>query len=416
MQRRVFGLALSLVLKLQFLILLVCVGLCLQPSSCGQISQPPPIQARQPKVGRTLGACAGFAVNGSSAAARYDDQNLSLDIAELSGQEFHLTVALRLAPSRLPPNADESSLRTCRIFFDEEGGLVAVGISPYGGPLQVAVADFKAFTWLGHFVVEAAISSGQLWGFLYGTKSLLVTEQLSLNTDEGPLFGSFLFDTAGKKLSTAPTTTWRTIGPFIADAIHDRLWTLPCTWYSAQLSDQPLCPISSTSLTENDASGTAVYNPKGHTSKRVELWMVPHAITAPNPNTVLLGETVVGVDTIWRVDMRTEMMERLVVPRRAHFPNEDQEFVATLSPDCQIAAVSFEQFTANFPWLTEGTHWTGSHIAIVQVRPLQTLGIFPRGRAAHISAFAVDHRDGKVILLVFSSGRWERYEFSDQPR
>ena len=96
---------------------------------------------------------------------------------------------------------------------------------------------------------------------------------------------------------------------------------------------------------------------------------------------MLLGESAVGVDTIWRVDMQTQATERLVIPRRAHFPSYDHAFTATLSPDGQIAAVSFDQFTANFPWLTENIHWTGSHIVIVQVR----LCRYPRSlRAAEL--------------------------------
>lgn len=136
----------------------------------------------------------------------------------------------------------------------------------------------------------------------------------------------------------------------------------------------------------------------------------------PEANTILIAETVFRVDTIWRVDMQEQTMQRLVVPHNAHFPNSDWSENATLSPDGQVMAVSFDQNTGTFPYVTEGAHWSGKHIAIVRVQPLGMVTLFPSGGAQRISAFAVDHRAGKIILLVFNDKRWQQHEFSDQAR
>src|SRR5438445_2411026 len=363
------------------------------------------------------GSCAAFATDGTSAAATYDDKSLSLEITDPAGKTAHLSSAtLRpLNPYYVPDR--ESAPETCRIFFDGMGDWVALGISPRpvaGASLEVAVADLKSAAWVGHFVVQPLISldTPALWGFLQGTESLVITRQVGTSTDteKGLLYGSFLFATAGENLSAAPTITWRIPGrtawnSFYADAAHGRLLA-PCGLYEARLSGQPFCAISSRSLTTEDDRNSIVFNPGDHGLERQETWMKPGAAAFPNSNTIVMAETVARVDTIWRVDMGEQTVQRLVVPHRAHFPNSDWSEAGSLSPDGQIAAMSFDQNTGNFPYVTEGAHWSGKHIAIVRVQPLETLKMFPSGGAQRISAFAVDHRLGKIVLMIFRDKRW----------
>jgi hypothetical protein len=320
----------------------------------------------------------------------------------------------------------KSAPETCRIFFDGMSELVAVGISlgPLAaGPLEVAVADVRSSAWVGRFDVQPLLDSPALWGFLQGTKSLVITKQVenSTNTEKGPLYGSFLFAPTGEKLSVAPMTTWRipsrtAWNSFYADASHGRLWILPCELYSGRLSKQPFCSISSRSLTREEDPDNIGFNPGSRSLERLEVWMVPGAAAFPDSNTILIAETVARTDTVWRVNMREQTMQRLVVPRHAHFPNSDWSEAISSSPDGQIAAVSFDQNTGDFPWgLVESAHWSGRHIVFVRTAPPEIIAVFPPGGTERISAFAVDHRAGKIILLAFHDERWQRYEFSDQP-
>jgi hypothetical protein len=270
---------------------------------------------------------------------------------------------------------------------------------------------------LGHFLVSASarFTPYQLAGFLRGGDKLVVAEQ-AITTDvtasEGELYASFLFSPTGEALSNAPTTVWRTPAQFSIDAHHNRLWILPCQWYSARFSEQPLCSISSMPLSGGEESDNLAFSPLGRASKREEIWMVPGAFVSPSADAILLAETIPihEVDTIWRLDMRSQTMERLVLPCRVHFPSMEGAGSASLSPDDEVAAISFDQFTHKFPWLTEDMRWAGKHIALVRVRPLELLGIFPPGSAQRISAMAVDHRDGNIILLTLRRDRWERQE------
>jgi hypothetical protein len=376
---------------------------------------------------REGGACAAFAADGTSAAATYDDKNLSLEITNAAGQTSHLSTALLHRLNEPPVLIGAFAPETCSIFFDGTGDLVAVGISP--GPLaadslQIAVADVRSSALVGHFDVRPQISldSPAFWGFLENTNSLVITEQTDRGKSfsEGPLYGSFLFSPTGEKLSASAMTTWRirvrtAWNSFYADARHNRLWILPCTAYSARLSNQPFCSISSTSLTTEHNPDSIAFNPGNRGLERLQVWMVPEAAAMPNANTILLAESVARVDTVWRVDMQEQTMQRSVVPHHAHFPNSDWTEAISLSPDGQLAAIAFDQNTGNFPWITEGAHWSGKHIAIVRVQPLASVTVFPSGGAQRISAFAVDHRQGKITLMVFLDKRWQRLNFSDHP-
>jgi hypothetical protein len=373
------------------------------------------------------GSCAAFASNGTSAAATYDGKSLSIEIIDPAGKPSHLSSAtLRpLNPYYVPDR--ESPPDNCHIFFNAMGDSVALGISPglvVGGFLEIAVADVRTSALLGHFLVKPQISldAPALWGFLQDTKSLVITMQVSDSADneKGLLYGGFLFTTGGQSLSSAPTTTWRIAGRtawnrFYADAVHGRLW-VPCDVYAARLSGQPFCAISSRSLTTEDSGNNIVFNPGDRGLRQQETWMKPGAAVFPNSNTIVMAETVARIDTIWRVDMREQAVRRFVVPHRAGFPNSDWSEAGSLSPDGQIAAMSFDQNTGNFPYVTEGAHWSGKHIAIVRVQPLGIVTIFPAGSAQRIAAFAVDHRNGKVILAIFRDDRWQRYELGDQTR
>jgi hypothetical protein len=43
------------------------------------------------------------------------------------------------------------------------------------------------------------------------------------------------------------------------------------------------------------------------------------------------------------------------------------------------------------------------------------LGVLPYGRPTFRPGFAVDHRQGKVTVLVYRDGRWERDEVNGAP-
>jgi hypothetical protein len=167
---------------------------------------------RRPALRPVLGACATFAPDGTSVGVSIDAENVLLEIAEPSGAVSHLSVALSQSITVTP--SERGTKYPCNTYVDSAGGMVAVGIIrpfPPNGRLQIAVADLKALTWIGNWVVgsESGFYSPSLAGFLEATGSIAVTGEPPGTSGRGIQHGSFatlLFDPTGKQLMLAPTT------------------------------------------------------------------------------------------------------------------------------------------------------------------------------------------------------------------
>ena len=363
-----------------------------------------------------LGACAAFAPDGTSAAVSIDADNVLLEIVQPSGRVLHLSQPLHNSIRRTQLKGGASYL--CDTYTDRRGDLVAVGIAsrlPPKGQLQVAVADLKSLTWTGNWVIgrESGLYSPSLAGFLEETTSLAVTGEPSRSDGRGIQHGSFatlLFDPTGKKLMQIPTT--RTYAhetdlfPTYADARHNRLWFFQCEVVSAPRSRQPLCPVGSVTLA-GDEPALSEFTPSVQSKRRTDMWFLPHSFAAPDSSTILAAEG----NTVWRVDTQTQTEDRLVLPKRQRFPKvEDIHGAAAISLDGQVIAVPISRYAVAFPYLVDNYVYRGTDIAVVRVRPLQLLGILPHEGPPGPVAFAVDHRQGKVTILLYQKHQWRRVE------
>ncbi len=363
-----------------------------------------------------LGACAAFASDGTSAAVTIDANNILLEIAQPSGNVSHLSQPLH--NSIAMPQPEGGAPYVCHTYVDRKGDLVAVGIAsrfPAEGHLQVTVADLKTLTWIGDWVVarESGFSSPSLAGFFEETTSLAVTGEPSRSDGRGIQHGSFaslLFDPTGKQLMPMPTT--RTYAhetdlfPTYADARHNRLWFFRCEAVSAPMSSQPLCPIVSATLAGNELASPE-FTPSVQGKKRIDLWFLPQSFAAPDSDAILVAEGTM----LWQVDMQAQTVDRLMLPKRVHYPKfEEIHGAAAISPDGQIIAVPLNLYSLAFPYLADNYVYKGTDIAVVRVRPLQLIGILPHKGARGPVAFAVDHRRGQVTILFYRKDHWERHE------
>jgi len=378
-----------------------------------------------------LAACAAFALDGSSAAVTADASSLSLEVTDPLGKVTHLNLGLRYStpPWHLenqPYEPYSRFLSMCQVAFNRSGDLIAVSVAT-SARLQIGVADLRNSKWVGDFDVEKQpeFSPVALAGFLERGNSVVVTGALPAKGSVGIQAGSFatlLFDTTGRQLVSAPAV--RTglgpsdglDGPILADAAHDRIWSLPCVVYDTKISKEPTCPILSTTLLREE-SQRSVFDPRGYVTKRTDLWMDPNTFASLDPNTLLIAESVaVEGNTIWRVDIQKRTLQRFVLPKRRHFPNfENIDGPAVPSPDGQVLAFLLEQGAVAFPFLVDNYVYKGADIAVVQVQPFRLLGIVPHQHGVYHPWFAVDHRQGKVTILVYWRNRWERREFSCPP-
>lgn len=380
-----------------------------------------------------LTACAAFAPDGSAAAATTDTTTLSLEITEPLGKVEHMHLGLHFSvPSwQLENQSMRTRLYRCQVFFNSASNLVVVCVAPGGFPafqdhLQIAVADLRSLKWVGDFTVgpQPGFVPLALAGFFERTNRLVVTggpPGHAVTGIQNSLFASLLVDPSGKELVAIPAIraglgrSHGAPGTFYADAVHNRLWGFPCELYSAPYSKQPLCPALSTTLIGEQAP-ISQFNPGGYTNKRTDLWMAPGVFAATDADTILIAENSLGVDTIWRVDIKKKTLDRFVLPKRRHYPRfEEIHGQASVSPDGQVLAVPLLQYTLAFPYLVDNYVVKGTDIAVVDLHPFQLLGFLPHGRSRYTPAFAVDHRQGKATILVYRQDHWERQEWNCPP-
>jgi len=367
------------------------------------------------KMPPVLAACSAFAPDGTSAMATIMGDTLELTVAEVSAQNSKLTLPLkhRAQQSQLDNPADRWRVYNCSLFFNSTSGLVAVGITTESEPpqrLQVAVADFRTAKWLSDFDVEPRKELGSrtnLAGFLRDTDSVVVIR--NWNSPESESLATLLFSTRGEQLPTqAPVRALsETTLPFYADPHNNRLWVFHCTVISARASQQPFCPIDETNLTGEQAL-SAKFDPSRSGLKRTDLWELPHTFAAPDQNTVLIA----GSDTVWRVDMNTQRLTRFVLPHD-HFLKWNFEHDGTISPDGAVFGFLFGQYRIAFPYIVDNYVSEGDDVVVLQVNPLQLLGVIKRDGVKYTRGLSIDHRNGKTTVLAYRQDHWERHDSPD---
>ena len=359
--------------------------------------------------GNVLGACATFAADGKAAVVTFDTTNVSVDITDPSGKSSHLSLPLRYQTVITNRSLYPGSPNACDAYFDREGDLVAIGIDN----LQVSVADVKTMKWIGDWdAANAGIASPSLAGFLEGTTSLVVVGEPPAEGGKGihwGLYATALFDPSGKQLIPLRIQRYAPDGHLFrrfADASHNRLWVFRCEPVNAPMSRQPLCPVASTSITGNQP-WSPEFVPSIQGWSRDNLWFPPSAFVAPDLNLIVFGEGT----TVWAVNKEAQAIRRYVLPRRPHFPSFEQiDGRAALSSDGQVVAVAVNRSRLAFPFLVDNYVFQGTDIAVIQIDPLRLLGVLRYGRTAYAPGFAIDHRQGRVTVLVYRHNRWERDE------
>lgn len=331
--------------------------------------------------------CVAVSTPGGSAAISLTARNLSLEITDPSGHSTTLSAPLQA-------EGDE-----CRTVFNHKANLLAVGVRKQFDTthsLRILIANTESPKWVANFSVEpqAGLQAPlSLVGFLEETESLVVEGSAEKTANAiATTVGTILVDTSGKALSAAPfERTLEGRPPSFADAVHNRLW---------YLSSPHFCPIRSTTLTGNPMQGPAVGSLPNERS-----YCLPNVVGYPDSGTLVLAATMSDGDAVWRIDLTAGTGEKISTPRD-HFPKGDQiDGNGSLSPDGQVFAFARHQFSYGH---FDNFSYKGSDIVVVQVRPLRLLGAVIPGGDLYQHGFAVDHRDGRTSVLLFSNGDWKR--------
>jgi hypothetical protein len=371
-----------------------------------------------------LAACAAFAPDGSSVTAVADAANLSAEITESTGTTSPLTLPLSYPATDMERASGQRY--SCHAYFDNSSGLIAIGLS-YGFAgrfgLRVGVADLAKRKWVGEWTVgpTSGMFKPLLLGFLESTTSVVVAGEPSAPTNYGPgrqhgAFSSLLFNPQGQQLSPMPTVeeygSVSDFFPFHSDARHNRLWIFRCVVVSAPAPRQPDCPVSWRTLI-GASSASPEFDPRKPGDKRTDFWTLPGTFAAPDDKSIVVAEG----DKAWLVDLQEQVVERLAIPKRFHFPNfEDILGAAAISPDEKFVALPLVKESLAFPYLADNYVYKGTDFAVIQLHPFQLLGILPGTGPRSLVSCAIDDREGRVVALIFHRDHWERTELNPSPK
>jgi hypothetical protein len=372
-----------------------------------------------------LAACSAFGPDGMSAAVTVGKTDIALELATLDGKTSNIALPLRYSFTPTSPITIQAIRRQfrCEVYFDRSNTYAAVGINsvsgqPQAAHLQVGVANLKAVKWIGDWVLdpEPGFLSPSLAGFLEGASSLIVlAPENNVRAGQTGAITIQLFSPTGALLDSklAHSNQAQTTNAFryYADTMHNRLWFFSCS-STLWPHPQPLCPVSVSNLV-GEQRNTSQLQLSDYRGKRDDLWEQPGTFAAINADTVLVAETVFGKDTIWRVNIPTQSIDRFVVHR--HFLKYNALADSTLSPDAEVYAVLLEQLGNTFPYLMDNYVFRGTDVILMQTHPFRLLLKIPHADSSFTAGLAVDHRDGKTNVLVYRRGHWEHHALVDKP-
>jgi hypothetical protein len=156
-----------------------------------------------------------------------------------------------------------------------------------------------------------------------------------------------------------------------------------------------------------DIASPAEFNPRKPDERRTDLWTWPGSVVAPSADTIVVAER----KRVWVVNVKEQTLERLDLPARSFFPNS--EYIVGdggVSPDGQVVMFPLAKQRVAFPYLIDNWVYTGTDFAILELNPLRLLRIVHGGNGKATTASAVNHRDGRVEVLVFRDNHWQRDE------
>ena len=354
-----------------------------------------PAWAGEPGMSKVMAACSAFSEQGNAATAILTTGELNLKVTMPSGQLISFV---------LPIKGGEDD---CKIFFNASGDLAAVALGQReltSTGLHVAVAHVSDGQWTSEFTVQPQDGGGPTLSSRVPRKDLVSRRERRWHTStDGPprtMVASLIVDAHGKIrgspiMRTVPGKPTNQ-GSKYTDTRNDRLWFQ---------SYPEFCPLHSVTLTGQTNAGPVIE--KQASQGACDL---PDAIAYPDADSVVMAATRSDKDWVWRVDLKSQSVEKLALPQARTPSGQQVRDIDHLSPDGQVFAIQRKRFSYG---LFDNFKYQGDEIAVVQVHPLKLLGVIRPKHEHRSRSFAVDHRDGKVTLHQgYWDDQWQREQLN----
>ena len=376
--------------------------------------------------------CSAFTFDGESITVTAVSSDLWLEITPLSESKIKLHLALNEAHLRETLIVGPQS---CGISLSASNRRAAIGIrdvtdrqSQKKSGIFVVLVNLETNQFESQHFVESRHgpeSVPRLAGFLGNTESLLVVTDAAFYQPAN--IAVTIIDTTNGEVKNT-TRDLNQFAPVIRvffDTRNDLIWVeMEPSSNRHQTSQSPT--LQSISLTDDVKLGPAVDLANLHSQHAIPKWVTPPAVAFPSATSVVLAETGwslgFGPSHLWVADLASGSLRVLGLPKDIGAALlhglgltwfEEVKGPAVLSPDGRFVAVPIGLTTTGPPYIVDNYIDKGSRLVIVDLQHLRILSsISPEHNREPVS-FALDHRDGKVTLLVNWQEGWNRLQFAD---
>jgi hypothetical protein len=376
-------------------------------------------QACSEEVPRSVQTCATFTPNGNLLKVTVSAADVAIVLKYLSGKTMSVSLPIN-APAGLFANSDQS----CSVFIDRTGDEAAIEIpfaipiidnKPAGQTMLVVRFDLTSANWQTHFLLDPPAGgfyqrTSRLMGYLAGTKTLYVAQSDGrglLYGENNELLESRDIFRIGRAMSI--------YGLFVGvDTADNRLWS-SCLEPQGLFAHPTSCSLKSNALTGPDGETIEIKSPHVTNEKSVQQWVGPVFFAYPSSSTLVFGgypeNRLARSHFIWIANLVDGTVQQIRLHSSFHDDSMTGQFALSSDGDFLAFSVSMSKLGCCF---VDNYIDEGGRLLIVDIKNKRQVAEVRPLDHQHPLGFAIDHRDGKIVLLVNWGKEWERTEYSDQ--
>jgi hypothetical protein len=376
--------------------------------------------------------CAAFTSHGESLTVTLVGANLSLEITPLSKPAITLLLPINQADDR------ETLLvgaLTCGVSISASNRRAAIGIreaveqeGKKRDGIFIVLVNLETNQFENQYFVESHEISGSLpglVGFLGDSESLVVVNYTPFYSPANLAIATIDTSTGEVKRITPDLSRFTPVRRVFFDSRDSLVWVeLDPPSNNSRKSKLPT--LQSIFLAGEQKPGPKIDLANLHHEHAVPKWLAPSAIAFPTPTSVVYAETEwslgFGPSHLWVADLASDSLRGMDLPKDIGAALlhglgltwlEDVGGPAVLSPDGRFVVIPIELTTTGSPYIVDNYVHKGSRLVIVDLQHLRILSSISPERDRQPVGFALDHRDGKVTLLVNWHEGWKRLQFAD---
>jgi hypothetical protein len=392
-----------------------------------QARQPSLPAAEQPRY-----ACSAYTSEGTSLTATVVGADLGVEITPLAKSTLTIHLPLNNPGVSLSPRA---ATQSCYTFVSASNRLAAIGLQDFlqqGGKNERGVLVVLVNLQLNQFEENYFVPSRQspgghagLVGFLKDSEHFVVDTGSPF--ERAPDVEFEIIDTSDGSVRKVhhDLDRFTPIRHLFCDTRDNLLWIeLDPTSNNHRNLKSPV--MLSVSLTGDEKVGRTVDSRKLHHEHAIATWFTPPAVVFPTPTSIVFAETGwsagFGPGHLWHIDLASGSIQVMDLPKDVgeallHGLGltwfEDVGGPAVLSPDGLFVAIHIGLTTTGPPYIVDNYISKGSKLVVVDLQRMRIIASVLPQYAREPVGFSLDHRDGRVTLLVNWQDGWKRLQFSD---